>query len=103
MKKLCSRLPVLLVLAAMLLGAWIETASAGRGSSLGESSSSGTTVSSVSRSGATTFSGDPDVGQNGAPIQKRLTPLKDGRRGSLTPRDAWTNWIWAIWNLRVAR
>lgn len=103
MKKICSRLPFLLVLAAVVLGAWIETASAGKSPGPAGSSGSGIAVSSVSRSGATTYSGDPDVGQNGAPVQKRLSPLVDGRRGSLPPRDAWTNWIWAILNLRVAR
>ena len=103
MKKIFSRLPVLLVLAAVLLGAGIETASAGKSLSPNGSSGSGIAVSSVSRSGATTFSGDPDVGQNSAPVQKRLLPIRDWGRGSWTPREAWTNWIWAIWNLRVAR
>ena len=105
MKRIRSRLPVLLVLTALMIGVGIETASAGGGLGSAGQSSSGTAVSSGSRSTASVFgSGDPDVGQNGAPNQKRLQPLTDGGRGSRpTPRDAWTTWIWAIWNLRTAR
>ena len=104
MKKICSRLPVLLVLAAIVLGAWIEAASAGSSPSLVGSTSSGSTVSSAARSGAGIYSGDPDVGQNGAPAQKRQVLLVGGgRTSSPAPRDIWTTWIWAMWNLRVAR
>ena len=103
MKKICSRLPVLLVLAAIVLGAWIETASAGKSPSLVSTTSSGSTVSNASRSGASFYNGDPDVGQDGVPAQKRLLPLVGGIRTPLSsPRDLWTIWIWA-WNLRVAR
>ena len=102
MKKMSSRLPVLLVLAAVMLGAWIEVASAGRGSSTVATAGSSTSVSGATRSGASTYSGDPDVGQNGAPAQKRLESLGD-RRGSFSRPDGWTTWIWAIWNLRIAR
>ena len=103
MKKICGRLPVLLVLAALLSGAWIETASAGKLPGLVSSTSSGSTVSIGSRSGASIYSGDPDVGQNGAPAQKRQVLLVGGgRTPSSSPRDLWIKWIWA-WNLRVAR
>lgn len=104
MKKICSRLPVLLVLAAMLIGAWIETASAGKLPSLVSSTGSGSTVSSASRSGASIYSGDPDVGQNGAPAQKRLVLQVGGGRSPLSsPRDFGTKWVWAMWTLRIAR
>lgn len=104
MKKICSRLPVLLVLAALMMGAWIEAASAGKlPGTVSISTSSGSTVLSAPRSGASIYSGDPDVGQNGAPAQKRLMPIVGGIRTPLSsPRDLWTIWIWA-WNLRVAR
>lgn len=103
MRKISSRLPVLLVLAAVMLGAWIETASAGRWQGTAGSPGSAITVSSTSRSGATTYSGDPDVGQNGNTAQKRSLQLWDGRRGVFPERDTWATWIWAMWNLRIAR
>lgn len=103
MKKIFSGLPVLIVLAALFVGAGVETASAGKLPSLVSSPSSGSTVTIASRSGATTCSGDPDVGQNGSTAQKRDMALVGGTRNPLPIREAWTMWIWAMWNLRIAR
>jgi len=104
MKRNRIRLLVSLVLAVAIAMAGVGNARAS--SPAGSKSSAAVSGPSLSKPGARTANGEPDVGQTAAPEVTATVKTLGGMLGGLGSGSPWQvgyQWIWATWVSRFAR